>query len=110
MNDFIDDDLIRLSQFPETLGRDPRYFIYPKPSIFDRFKAWAQGPAPLLFPPERVLAVDMSQYQNQDEVDYQQLYAGGFRLVILKATEGVAWPDPMFDWHWRNALDNGFYV
>lgn len=90
--------------YPQTLGRNPADFTGPKPSVFTRaLDAFA-------LPVTYVKALDVARYQEVAEVNYQAAYAAGYRLVIIKATEGTNYLDPMFEWHWQHALDAGFYI
>src|SRR3990167_10849702 len=90
--------------YPQTLERNPADFTGPKPSIFTR------ALDAFTLPATYVKALDVARYHEANEVDYAKAYAAGYRLVIIKATEGTTYLDPMFEWHWQHALDAGFYV
>lgn len=90
--------------FSKTLERNPADFTLPKPSVTKRVLDAFTLPA------EYLKALDVAKYQEIYEVDYPTAYASGYRLVIIKATQGNSSLDPMFEWHWQHALDAGFYI
>ncbi len=55
--------------------------------------------------------VDISMFQ--EGTDFSELKRNGFNTVIIKATEGVNYIDPLFEQHYNGALSNnmliGFY-
>lgn len=96
--------------YPETQGHNPADFLYPKPSLKQRLLD-ALGVASIqALPTAYVKSTDWSYYQEEREVNYQEVYAGNYRLVIIKATEGTSYVDPVFQIRWPRLLDAGFYV
>jgi lysozyme len=89
-------------------GRNPKDFLSKPPSLLQ--KLFFVQPSIQAFPSVYVKAFDVARYQEAHEVNYQTAYANGYRLVIIKSTEGNNYVDPMFDWHWNHALDAGFYI
>lgn len=89
-------------------SRDPVQFLSPRPSPLSRLAAFAAA-APIIpyAAPEYILAFDVSRWQL--DVDFKAAYAGGYRLVVIKATDGAA-IDPYYVRNWQMALDAGLRV
>lgn len=83
-------------------------FLYPRPSVRARLASFAAASPVIPYAaPEYVPAFDISRWQV--EVDFKAAYAGGYRLVIIKATDGLA-IDPYYVRNWQEALNAGFRV
>lgn len=88
--------------------RNAENFLYPRPTTRQRLATFAVA-SPLIpyTAPEYVPAFDISRWQG--EVDFKAAYAGGYRLVIVKATDGTA-IDPYYVRNWQEALNAGLRV
>ena len=63
--------------------------------------AWIQGAAvKKSLPRAEHTGIDVSSHSGT--IDWEKVAAGGYRFVILKATEGVDLKDPLFDAHWSD--------
>jgi len=57
--------------------------------------------------PGYVEFIDRSRYNT---VDIKAMWNAGYRVIGLKATEGVSWVDPTFEPSWNEALECGFLI
>lgn len=88
--------------------RNAADFLSPAPSWRDKVRAFAAASPVIPYSaPDYVLAFDISRWQKV--IDFVLAYAGGYRLVIIKATDGLS-IDPMFIENWKKALDAGFRI
>jgi GH25 family lysozyme M1 (1,4-beta-N-acetylmuramidase) len=88
--------------YPE--GRNPKDFEQAVPS---KLRTFVSSFGPQALPQVYTPAFDKSKWQPQ--IDYAKAYAGGYRIVVMKATDGME-VDPTFTNDWQRALDAGFIV
>lgn len=81
-----------------------RDFRAPVPRL-PRLWAWVKN---VITEQPYVDGLDLSHWNTS--VDFVKLFAGGYRFVILKATEGTGYIDPTFETRWKQARDAGLIV
>ena len=52
--------------------------------------------------------IDISN--NNGSIDFNKVKSAGIEVVIIKATEGVDWIDPLLEEHYNNACGKGFSI
>lgn len=52
--------------------------------------------------------IDISNHNGK--VDFKKVKEGGVKVVIIKATEGVNWIDPLLETHYKGALNVGLEI
>jgi len=85
---------------PNSRKREDFIFPLPKKNFLRMAEAYLIS---ILATPNWIRGIDISHWNGT--VDFQKVKDSGIDFVIIKATEGIGFVDPMWETNWRAALD-----